>query len=114
MKEHQKKVIDKFLDKLYGSLVFRFEPNGGCSWCDGEGTKILLFANSDTLMVRIREIKYFVEMFSLPWEVKSDNSKILKLIIPHLKFNDGSQAIPQLINLGFVKNVTSIYYSYTL
>lgn len=108
MKEHQKNIINKFLNKLYGDLSFESPPESYLIWRNGRKCSAMIYENTHILLLLTSDFEYFVDMFSLPWERDEDDPQLLELIIPHLKFNDGTPAIPELIKSGLIKELTKI------
>ncbi len=51
------------------------------------------------------EFQQLLKIFSLEWDDETDE-KLRNLIIPYLKFDGGSLAIPILQDLGFIEELT--------
>lgn len=108
MKEHQKKVINKYLSKLYGDLVCVKNKPTNVSWHTNRKHRVIICRDSDTLFLSYNDIEHFVGMFSLSYQTEKDQEILLELILPHLKFKDGTPAIPELMEFGFIEELSTI------
>jgi hypothetical protein len=108
--ENNKKIdtMKQMLDDLYGDLVCEIR-NTAVIWCKND--KIiagLSKSNNSRLKLSKNEFNIFRNMFSLPWEEPKDDKLLIELITPYLKFDGGSLAIPILIKLRFIDEITNI------
>ena len=60
------------------------------------------------LKLSSKEFHSFMGVFSLPWEKTGDDILPLKMILPFLKFDGGTEAIPILIKLGIINEINHI------
>jgi hypothetical protein len=90
------------LDCLVSSVEVTWYKNGKIIACvtKKEDRKRLRLSSS--------EFNTFRRMFSLPWSEPKDNIFLLEMILPYLKFNSGSPAIPILQDLGFIDEINYI------
>lgn len=101
-------VMKKYLDEVYGDLTCKITPDE-VTWYR-EGSPIANVDTNDKNRLRLSEseFKSFMNVFGLPWKNNGDDDLPLKLIIPYLKFEGGSDAIPILQKLGFINYLTHI------
>lgn len=101
-------VMKKYLDEVYGDLTCEVTPDE-VTWYK-EGSPIAKVDNDDKNRLRLSEseFKTFMNVFGLPWKNNGDDDLPLKLIIPYLKFEGGSEAIPILQKLEFINHLTHI------
>jgi hypothetical protein len=97
--------IRQYLDKVFGDLECLISDRAVSWYKDGRVVAMVL-KNSDRLQMSAREFKPFIGLFSLPWENDDDDKVITNMIVPYLKFDGGTPAIPVLVKLGFIKELS--------
>jgi hypothetical protein len=102
-------IMNQYLDKVYGNLdclvseeTVTWHRNGKMIAGVSKG------GNPGRLRLGSSEFNSFRNIFSLPWDVDDDNIILLELIVPHLKFNGGTPAIPVLVDMGFIGKLNHI------
>ena len=97
--------IRQYLDKVFGNLECLISDRTVVWYKDGIPVASVR-KDSDRLQMSAREFKPFIGLFSLPWENDDDDKVITDMIIPYLKFDGGTPAIPVLVKLGFINELT--------
>lgn len=100
--------MKRYLDKVYGDMECSISPKEVTWYKNGKIIAKVTQSNRHRLRLSPSEFNSFRNIFSLPWNVEQDNILFLIMIIPYLKFNGGSPAIPVLIDMGFIDNLTEI------
>ena len=101
-------LMKQYLDKVYGDLVCVASPKEVTWYKNGKLVAGVNRSDRHRLKLSPSEFNAFRSIFSLPWEGSEDNIFFLVVITPYLKFNGGSPAIPVLLNMGFIDNLTEI------
>lgn len=101
-------MIKKYLDKVYGDLDCLVSEKTVAWYKDGSVVASVSKGTDGRLKLRSNEFNTFRNIFSLSWDGPEDEYPLLDLIIPYLKFNGGSPAIPVLMNIGFIGELTHI------
>lgn len=97
-----------YLDDVYNDLECITSPMEVTWWKNGKVVAGLTRSSPYRLKLSSSEFYSFIKTFSLPWEKEEDNIVLLMMIIPYLKFNGGSPAIPVLLDMGFIDNLNEI------
>lgn len=97
-----------YLDDVYNDLECIILPNEVTWYKNEKPVAGLTRSNPYRLKLSSSEFYSFIKTFCLPWEKEEDNIILLMMIIPYLKFNGGSPAIPVLLDMGFIENLTQI------
>jgi hypothetical protein len=100
--------MKSYLDDIYNDLDCVITPNS-VVWYKG-GNKIagLYREYPNRLKLSPTEFNMFRHTFNLPWLKDEDNIPLLELILPYLKFNGGSPAVPILQDLEMIDDITEI------
>lgn len=107
MKEHQKKVMNTFFEKMYGNLEFK--ENRFCfMWIKNEQAIVRLFKGGYAMDIFEPYLYCFLDMFSISLPELKYNDEIVNLMIPHFKYNDGTPAISRLIDNGRIDKLRII------
>lgn len=101
-------MMKRYLDEVYGDLTCKITPDSIVWSKNGKEVASVDSHNDNRLRLSKSEFKGFMSIFGLPWEKTGDDKLPLKLIIPYLKFEGGSEAIPILQKLGFINELTII------
>jgi hypothetical protein len=97
-----------FLDGLYGDLTCNIS-NECVMWFNSDNPVAgIYYENPDRIRLSKVEFESFMKTFSLPWEKSGDDKIPLELILPYLKFDGGSPAIPILKSFGFINEIIEI------
>lgn len=100
--------IKKYLDKVYGDLDCSVSDKTVYWYKDGSVVASVVKGTDGRLKLRSTEFNILRNLFSLPWDEPKDEKPLLDLIVPYLKFNGGSPAIPVLMNIGFIGELNHI------
>lgn len=100
-------LMKKYLDDIYSDLTCKVTPEE-IIWYR-YGNPVAKISKENTTYLRLNKNDFYglLNTFSLDWDEETD-LKLRKLIIPYLKFNGGSEAVPILQDLGFIKQITNI------
>lgn len=101
-------LMKKYLDDTYGDLTCKVTTESVVWSKNGKEVASVDEHSPNRLKLSKSEFMGFMSVFGLPWEKNGDNDLPLKLIIPYLKFEGGSEAIPILQKLGFIGKLTEI------
>lgn len=94
------KVLNKYLDSIYGDLTCSVTSDS-VIWSRNGNPVAGVIKESPNRLRLSGEFKQLLKIFSLEWDNETDE-KLRNLIIPYLKFDGGSLAIPILQDLGFI------------
>jgi hypothetical protein len=100
--------MKRYLDDVYNDLECVASPKEVTWWKNGKVVAGVTRSNRYRLRLSSSEFYSFIKTFCLPWEKEEDNIILLMMIIPYLKFNGGSPAIPVLLDMGFIDNLNEI------
>ena len=100
-------LMKKYLDNTYGDLTCEVTPNSVIWYKEGSPIAKVSKESKNYLRLEKNSFESLLNMFSLKWDSETDKM-LIKLIIPYLKFNEGSVAIPILQNLKFIDELTVI------
>ncbi len=100
-------LMKQYLDDTYGNLTCNVSPEE-VTWYK-EGSPIAKVSKEYKSYLRLEKNSFegILNMFSLEWDDETDKM-LRKLIIPYLKFDGGSEAIPILQDLKFINQLKSI------
>jgi hypothetical protein len=101
-------VVKQYLDKVYGDLDCLVSEKTVVWYKDGSVVASVSKGTDGRLKLRSKEFNTFRNIFSLSWDNPEDEKPLLDLIVPYLKFNGGTPAIPVLVNLGFIDGISHI------
>lgn len=101
-------MIKKYLDKVYGDLDCLVSEKTVAWYKDGSVVASVSKGTDGRLKLRSNEFNVFRNIFSLSWDNPEDEYPLLDLIIPYLKFNGGTPAIPVLVSIGFIDGISHI------
>jgi hypothetical protein len=108
--ENNKKIntMKQMLDDLYSDLTCQINKDS-VIWFKS-GNPIAEIHNENPRRVRLSKTEFncFMKMFSLPWEQPGDDKIPLEFILPYLKFDGGSPAIPILKSFRFIDEIVEI------
>ena len=97
-----------YLDSIYNDLDCLASPVEVTWYKNGKRIAGVTKKDQHRLRLSPTEFNMFRSTFSLPWSEPKDDVILLELILPYLKFNGGSPAIPILQDLGFIDEITYI------
>lgn len=100
-------LIKRYLDGVYNDLNCVVTPSH-ITWFKNGKEIASIWYNSNRLRLSSTEFNSFRHTFSLPWDRDEDNIPLLNVIVPYLKFDGGSPAVPILIDTGYMKELTEI------
>lgn len=100
-------LIKRYLDGVYNDLDCVITPSH-ITWSKNGKEIAGIWYNSNRLRLSSTEFNSFRHMFSLPWDTDEDSILLLDLIVPYLKFNGGSPAVPVLRDAGYMRELTEI------
>jgi hypothetical protein len=98
--------MKRYLDDVYGNLTCSITSEY-VIWYNNDVPVAGVFKESPKRLRLSREFDTLLRIFSLTWDYETDE-KMRNLIIPYLKFDGGSPAIPILVNLGFIGEIKEI------
>lgn len=98
--------LNKYLDSIYGNLTYS-TTSEYVIWYRNEKPVAGVFKESPNRLKLSDEFQDLLKIFSIEWDYENDE-KLRKLIIPYLKFDGGSLAIPILQDLGFIGELREI------
>jgi hypothetical protein len=100
--------MNRYLDTVYNDLDC-LSSSVEVTWYKN-GKRIAGVTKTDQHRLRLSSSEFitFRSMFSLPWSEPKDDIFLLEIILPYLKFNGGSPAIPVLQDLGFIDEINHI------
>lgn len=98
--------MKRYLDDVYGNLTCSITSEY-VIWYNNDVPVAGVFKEYSKRLRLSKEFDTLLRIFSLRWDNETDE-KMRNLIIPYLKFDGGSPAIPILINLGFISELTEI------
>jgi hypothetical protein len=101
-------MMGQYLDKAYGNLDCLVSEKTVAWYKDGSVVASVSKGTDGRLKLRSKEFNTFRQIFSLSWDEPKDEYPLLDLIVPYLKFDGGSPAIPVLVSLGFIDGLTHI------
>jgi hypothetical protein len=101
-------MMKQYLDKVYGDLDCLVSEKTVVWYKDGSVVASVSKGTDGRLKLRSKEFNTFRNIFSLPWDGPEDEYPLLDLIVPYLKFNGGTPAIPVLVGLGFIDGLNHI------
>jgi hypothetical protein len=101
-------MMKQYLDKVYGNLDCVVAHNVVNWYKDGSVVASVSKGTDGRLKLRSKEFNTFRNIFSLSWDNPEDEKPLLDLIVPYLKFNGGTPAIPVLVGLGFIDGLNHI------
>lgn len=101
-------VMKRYLDDVYCGLDCLVSINEVTWYKDGDMIAGVNRNNPCRLRLAPTEFHLFTHMFSLPWKGPKDDIVLLEMILPYLKFNGGSPAIPVLEDMGFIDELDHI------
>jgi hypothetical protein len=99
-------VMKSYLDDVYGNLTCSITSEY-VIWYNNDVPVAGVFKESPNRLRLFREFDTLLRIFSLTWDYETDE-KMRNLIIPYLKFDGGSPAIPILVDLGFIGEIKEI------
>jgi hypothetical protein len=105
--EKLESLIKLYINNLYNDLTCKINPDEVIWYRDGSPVAKISKENTTYLRLKKNDFYGLLNTFSLEWDEETD-LKLRKLIIPYLKFDGGSEAIPILIDLGFITQITNI------
>jgi hypothetical protein len=97
-------VLKKYLDTIYGDLTCSVTSDS-VIWSRNGNPVAGVFTEYPNYLKLSEEFQQLLKIFSLEWDDETDE-KLRNLIIPYLKFDGGSLAIPILQDLGFIEELT--------
>ena len=100
--------MKRYLGSIYNDLDCLSSPVEVTWYKNGKRIASITQKEPHRLRLSSTEFNMFGSTFSLPWENPRDDGILLELILPYLKFNGGSPAIPILQDLGFIGEITYI------
>lgn len=92
--------LKKYMDSIYGNLTCSVTSEY-VIWYRNDKPVAGVFKESPNRLRLSDEFQQLLKIFSLEWDNETDE-KLRNLIIPYLKFDGGSLAIPILQDLGFI------------
>jgi hypothetical protein len=104
----KKLMMDNLLNDLYGDLTCHIYKNCVIWFKSGNPVAGIYKENPNRVRLSKTEFNCFMNMFSLPWEHPGDDKIPLELILPYLKFDGGSPAIPILKSFGYIEEIFEI------
>ena len=102
------KPMGRYLDSIYNDLDCLASPVEITWYKNGKRVAGITKKDQHRLRLSPMEFNMFRSTFSLPWSDPKDDAILLEVILPYLKFNGGSPAIPILQDLGFIDEITYI------
>lgn len=108
MNNKKKLMMKHLLNDLYGDLTCDITKESVIWFKSGNPIVGIYKENPRRLLLSKTEFNCFMKMFSLPWEKTGDDKIPLELILPYLKFEGGSSAIPILKGFGYIDEIVEI------
>ena len=100
-------IMKKYLDQVYSDLTCKVTPDEVIWYKEGSPIARVSKEYKSYLRLEKNSFEGILNMFSLEWDDETDEM-LRKLIIPYLKFDGGSEAIPILQDLKFINQLKSI------
>lgn len=97
-----------YLESIYNGLDCLVSPVEVNWYKNGKRVASVGKEGQHRLRLSSTEFNMFRSTFSLSWDDPKDDGILLEMILPQLKFNGGSPAIPVLQDLGFIDKITYI------
>lgn len=100
--------MKRYLDDLYCDLTCNISQECVMWFKLGNPVAGIYCENPDRIRLSKLEFDSFMKTFSLPWDKSGDDKLPLELILPYLKFDGGSPAIPILKSFGYINEIVEI------
>jgi hypothetical protein len=106
--DKKKLMMNNLLNRLYGDLTCDITKDSVIWFKSGNPIAGIYKENPRRVRLSKTEFNCFMKMFSLPWKQPGDDKIPLELILPYLKFDGGSPAIPILKSFGYIEDIIEI------